>query len=127
MPFPSAEQRKDRSERQAATKNPGDSLSQRPPDFAAFAVAISNERLDEAGQILASILQIDQSSGQRAALQYFEHYQRNREVQQKAMGLRVLIEQQKTNEALILVYELFGLQGPIAIQAISALKSRLDT
>lgn len=94
-------------------------------DFAGFAIAIYNHRLDEAGEILAALLSVDLNFGKKAASFYYHLYQQDPKTQDKAMGLRSSIENGNINESLMLLYELFQIQGPVAITAIDSLKKRL--
>ena len=112
-------------DKKAKTGNKPDHVSTRPPDFAGFAIAILNNRLDEAGEILASIFNIDKQMARKAAEHYGHLYKTVPGVQEKAMKLRSEIEKNNINAALLLLHELFGLQGPIAITVIDSLKKRV--
>lgn len=109
----------------AAQAKPPPEPSDVEPNFAGFLKQVRGGDLDLAGKILATLLEVDQQRGRLCAARFQEQLVRSPEFLAKAMSLRHELLTGSINDALMLLWECFGLQGPESIGAMQALKARL--
>lgn len=93
-------------------------------DFRDFALAIAGKDLTKAQKIAAGLLGIDAVAAEKATEFFLNKYNTIPGFMQEAQKLREAIEQGQSNNALLILYECFNLQGPIAIAAFTNLSNR---
>lgn len=96
-----------------------------PANFQLFMQSIQAGDVSRAGRILAELLQIDPQRGEQCATVFLQRYSEDAEIVTKAMQLRKELMLSNFNNAIMLLYECFGLQGMESIAAMQALRSML--
>lgn len=97
------------------------------PTFAMFAFAIVGGQVEIAGKILGAILNLESQDALKAAKHYHDKYLVQKDIQSKAMHIRILIQAGQNTDALMAIYECFGLQGPPAIAALESMRQIADS
>lgn len=130
IPFPRSRTRKGSA---ASTQNntaeqpsPENDLKASEVNFKIFAQAIISRNLDIAAKALAVIMNISESSAKQATAHFTHKLSSDSNFMSKAIELRTHVESNNINEALMLMYECFSLQGPEALGALQHLSQRLD-
>jgi hypothetical protein len=82
-------------------------------------------RVDEAAQLLAGILGVDEPVAKRAASHYVRCLAAQPELADKAQRLRRELEDSATNNALVLLMDCFGLTIGEAVHAYGNLRQSL--
>ena len=108
----------------AAQAEPAAEPSAADANFAGFLEQVRSGDLDAAGQILAELLDVDPQRGLRCATRFQEQLADSPDFLKKAMSLSHKLIVGSFNEALMLIWECFGLQGPESIGAMQSLKAR---
>ncbi|TWT33386.1 hypothetical protein [Blastopirellula retiformator] len=98
---------------------------QSPANFQLFMQAIQSGDVSQAGRVLAELLQIDSHRGEQCATVFSQRYLEDPEIVAKAMQIRKELTTGNFNNAIMLLYECFGLQGMESIAAMQALRSML--
>lgn len=96
-----------------------------PANFQVFMQSIQAGDVPLAGRILAELLQVDQQRGEQCAAVFLQRYVEDAEIVTKAMQLRKELMLSNYNNAIMLLYECFGLQGMESIAAMQALRAML--
>jgi hypothetical protein len=98
-----------------------------PITFKTFHVLVVQSKLVDASSALATLLQIPLKSAETATNFYAKKTERDAQHPFKTMQLYGVILQGTPNEALILLHDCFGLEGPLAIQSYDALRKSTQT
>jgi len=98
-----------------------------PEKFALFSQQIAANDLESAGETLADLLEVDQTTGIRCATSFRERLRADPTTIQKAMLLRNKLMTGKNNDSLMILWECFRLQGLQAVEVLQTLKTRLST
>ncbi len=96
-----------------------------PANFALFAEQIAADDVEGAGQTLAELLEVDLKLAQRCATSFRDRLNEDPTTIEKAMRLRVELMAGNHNDSLMILWDCFRLQGPLAFNVLQTLKSRL--
>ncbi|EAQ77550.1 hypothetical protein [Blastopirellula marina] len=94
-------------------------------NFQLFMQSIQAGDESAAGRVLSDLLQVDLPRGEQCAKVFLQRYREDPEIVSKAMQLRKELMQSNFNDAIMLLYECFGLQGMESIAAMQALRAML--
>lgn len=83
-------------------------------------------RTEEAGVMLMAMLELDSATALFAAEYFYQQYQKDPTIVAKAMAIRGHITQNQANDALISIFDCFGLQGLQGIQMLSGFSKWLN-
>ena len=95
---------------------------QKMTNFKEFGMYIMANDLTAASRCLRDILQVPLATAEKSANHFHQLYQSNSEVLMKTMGIRQKIEEGANNDALMLIQEIFGLEGFESINAFEAMR-----
>jgi hypothetical protein len=102
-----------------------DGNSSTVPNFQDFVkYALAND-VDQAGRVLAGLLEVSAERGRECAQRFRDQLRERPQFLHKAMTLRQELASGSINGALILLWECFGLQGMESIAALQTLKARM--
>ncbi|MCC9609753.1 hypothetical protein LOC68_11365 [Blastopirellula sp. JC732] len=96
-----------------------------PANFQHFMQSIQAGDVSQAGRILAELLQVEPQRGEQCASVFLQRYLEDAEIVTKAMQIRKELMLSNFNNAIMLLYECFGLQGMESIAAMQALRAML--
>ncbi|UUO05769.1 hypothetical protein M4951_20650 [Blastopirellula sp. J2-11] len=94
-------------------------------NFQLFMQSIQAGDESAAGRVLSDLLQVDLPRGEQCARVFLQRYREDAEIVSKAMQLRKELMLSNFNNAIMLLYECFGLQGMESIAAMQALRAIL--
>lgn len=100
---------------------PGVSLP-KAPAFARFVSHVEKGEIDQAGDVIGQILGLSPFGGLKCAETFAARYDNDTAVVVKAMRIRQELTQNRFNDALMLMYECFGLQGIEAMVALQKMR-----
>ena len=95
--------------------------------FPMFIKQIESMDFVGAGKTLSTLLNIDEKSGVESALYFSNNYQKDKQFFEKAKSLRESVANESHNESIALMAEIFNIQGPLAVVAVTHLKKYLDS
>ena len=94
--------------------------------FKAFGAAIQTGDLPTSGKHLSTLMDLSEKDGLSAARFFQERLQKDQETISKTMQLKGTIAEGKTNAAMVVLIECFGLDGLRAITAVEAVRRMLE-
>jgi hypothetical protein len=112
--------------RQPAEDSAGEKSAQEPSTFMAFGMALRTGDLQTAGNHLSVLMELSENDGLTAARFFQERMLADPETLSKTMQVREAIAEGKTNAAMEALIECFGLDGPHALRAVSALRKMME-
>ena len=96
-----------------------------PRSFQTFATEIQAGNLLAAGQSLAALFELEESRAIACAAVFADRLRRDSDFIRRAMQLRSEIEEGGYNQAIVLLYDCFGLSATESITVLQSLRRRL--
>lgn len=100
------------------------STNHKPPSslFVLLVKAIENNEIEQASKLLMVLFELGEENAKKASLYYRKEYEKNPDIHTKIMQIKLELINENANEALLLIYQCFGLQGPVAINVLLSLQ-----
>lgn len=94
-------------------------------DFRAFVLAAMSRRADIAGKILTDILGLSPQGAEKAGQYFIDQMRIDPNFMEQAMQLRVAVQNNTSNEGILLLLKCFNIKGPKAILVWETIKNKL--